>query len=394
MQLLVPNSLSHFHFFQKLPPLSRPYSSLLESDDDKPQDHYFTVSYLINSLGFSPKLALSLSKTHKLRLKSPERPDSVIRLLKHYGFSDTQIPEIVKKQPSLLLCNAEKILAPKLQFLGSIGLSATTIAEVMNYNQRILAQSLERSLKPCYDIIKSVPIPDDMVAVFFKNSRRAMGVKLLSNLPPNISVLREIQVPESAILFCVTYHPLVLAPNTSKLRESVNKIINIGILPSSFTFMKALQVVSQMDESKWAQKKEFYKKCGWTEEDFLFAFRKNPLFMSLSEKNSSSKMEFLVNEMGWRSADVAEYPDILTHSLEKSIIPRCSVIRVLQYKGLIKKGERSLSTMLINSKKRFHDRFVSKYQERAPELLSIIQGKMSLAEFGLGFEERGGVKQL
>ncbi|PRQ51419.1 putative transcription regulator mTERF family [Rosa chinensis] len=398
LQLLVPTSVTHFHCFQKFLPFSRSYSSLLGSDidddDDKPQGHSFTVSYLINSFGFSPKLALSLSNKHRVRFDSPEKPDSVVKLLKHHGFNGTQISEIVKKLPTLLLCNAEKTLEPKLQFFDSIGLSATALAWVVSYNRRILGQSLERSLRPCYDIIKSLPIPDNMVAVFLKNSNRAFGVKMLSNLVPNVSVLRAIQVPESCISFYVTYHPLVLSPETSKFKESVNKIINLGILPPSFTFMKALQVISQMDASKWRRKTEFYRKCGWTEDDFLLAFRKNPMFMSLSEEKSSSKIEFLVNKMGWQPAEVADRPDILTHSLEKSIIPRCSVIRVLQYKGLMKKGELSQATMLINSRKRFLDRFVTKYQDQAPELLSIFQGQMSLAELGVGFEERDGVKQL
>lgn len=47
--------------------------------------------------------------------------------------------------------------------------------------------------------------------------------------------------------------------------------------------------------------------------------------------------------------------------------------------------------MLLKSKKSFLNRFVIKYQEQAPELLSIFQGKMALAELGLGFEDRGGV---
>jgi hypothetical protein len=233
-----------------------------------------------------------------------------------------------------------------------------------------------------------------MVAVFFKHSNRIFGIKFLSNLAPNISVLRAIGVPESSISFLVIYHPLVMSPDTNKFKESVNKIIDLGIPPSSFTFMKALQVIFLMDATKWTQKKEFYSKCGWTEDDFLLAFRKNPLFMSLSEEKCSSKFDFLVNKMGWQPADVAESPDVLTHSLENAIIPRCSVIRVLQFKGLIKKGELSLTNMLIKSKKGFLNRFVIKYQKQAPELLSIFEGKMALAELGLGFEDRGGVEQL
>ncbi|XP_050382619.1 uncharacterized protein LOC126799457 [Argentina anserina] len=379
LHLLVPTSVTHFHSFPNLSPFTKSYSSLLKSDDDKPKDHSFTVSYLVDSLGFSPKLALKIFKTHKLRFNSPEKPDSVIKLLKNHGFDDTQIPQMVKMYPCLLMCNAEKILQPKLEFLGTIGLSPNNIAEVVNYNQRLLAQSLEKCLKPFYDLIKSVPIPDEKVPVFFKNSCRALGVKLLCNLAPNINVLREVEVPESSISFVVIYHPLALSPDTDNFRKIVDKIIDIGISPSSFAFIKAIQAVSQMNASKWNKKKEFFlEKCGWTEDDFLKAFRKNPLFVSLKEKKCLNKIEFLVNEMGWQPSDVAAHPDILTHSLEKSVMPRCSVIRVLEHKGLIEKGKFSPATLLINSRKQFLDRFVIKYEKQAPELLSIFQGQMSL----------------
>ena len=51
--------------------------------------HSFTVSYLINSYGFSLKTALSSSKL--VNFNSPEKPHSVIAFLKRHLFSETQI---------------------------------------------------------------------------------------------------------------------------------------------------------------------------------------------------------------------------------------------------------------------------------------------------------------
>ncbi|ONI15494.1 hypothetical protein PRUPE_3G045800 [Prunus persica] len=53
-----------------------------------------------------------------------------------------------------------------------------------------------------------------------------------------------------------------------------------------------------MDASKWEI--FFYRKRGWTEDDFLLEFRKNPLFMNLSEMNFSSKIDFLMNEIAFQ----------------------------------------------------------------------------------------------
>ncbi|PQP97353.1 uncharacterized protein Pyn_09085 [Prunus yedoensis var. nudiflora] len=238
------------------------------------------------SLCFIPhKLMWVVPKTGSLCFQSVqfdnrEGPESVLNVLRNHGFSDDHISQLVRKRPKLLSANAEKTVVPKLEFLSSVGLS----------------------------------------------------------------VLRALEVPQASISLWVTCHPFVLSLDTEKFKENIKKVTGMGFAPSSATFMKALDVISLTDALTWDQKKEVYKKCGWTEDDFLLAFRKNPFFMSLSCKKFSSKMDFLMK--GWQPADVARNPNVLTYSLEKWIIPRCSVIRVLLLKGLIAKGEFSLGTIM------------------------------------------------
>lgn len=390
LQLLLPScrivggSVTHLHFFQKEPIFISSYSSKssLVSGNDKLQEKVisFTVSYLINSCGLSPKLALSASKS--VQFDNREGPDSVLNVLRNHGFSDDHISQLVRKRPKLLSANAEKTVVPKLEFLSSVGLSGTGLFRVLYSNPDIiLKHSLERTIIPCYDIIKSLLLVDEKVALFLRSSYRVMSSKLI-NMVPNISVLRALEVPQASISLWVTCHPFVLSLDTEKFKENIKKVTGMGFAPSSATFMKALDVISLTDALTWDQKMEVYKKCGWTEDDFLLAFRKNPFFMSLSCKKFSSKMDFLM--MGWQPADVARNPTVLTYSLEKWIIPRCSVIRVLLLKGLILKGEFSLGTIMA-PEKYFLDRFVIRYQEQVPELLHILQGKIGIVELGFGF---------
>ncbi|KAK9933758.1 hypothetical protein M0R45_020934 [Rubus argutus] len=222
-----------------------------------------------------------------------------------------------------------------------------------------------------------------------------LTVKVLCNIAGNVSVLRQLKVPESSISLWVSYQPFVMSLENDKFNKTVKRVFSLGFHPSSSatTFMKALQVIAMTDSAKWAQKMEFYGKYGWTEDDFMVAFRKNPFFMNLTEKNISRKMDFIVNRMALvQPADLACNPTVLTYNLENWIIPRYSVVRVLVLKGLIKRGEFSINTMMVQSKNKFLARFVVQYQEQVPELLSIFEGKMGLAELGLGFEEGGGVK--
>ncbi|KAK1588153.1 hypothetical protein Q3G72_020304 [Acer saccharum] len=95
--------------------------------------------------------------------------------------------------------------------------------------------------------------------------------------------------------------------------------------------------------------------------------------------------------MGRKPSAVVQVPTILNLNLEKRIIPRCSVIRVSVLKGLINK-EIHLSTVLVNCDERFLDTFVTKYQNEAPQLLDIFQGKMGLPELGFAFEQKSDTK--
>ncbi|KAM1771691.1 hypothetical protein ACFX11_046477 [Malus domestica] len=248
---------------------------------------------------------------------------------------------------------------------------------------------------PCYHIIKSLLVLDDnKLSRLFANIQWVGLAKMRSNIASNISVLRALGVPETSISYWVSHRPFLVSLESDKFKENVKKVTSMGVPPTSASFMKVLYVIIRVNEPEWAQKMELYKNWGWTEDDFLLAFRKNPQFMELTEKNFLSKMDFLVNKMGWHPADVAGSSVALNYSLEKYIIPRCLVIRILLSKGLISKGEFSLGTLVRKPKQYFLDRLVIKYQEQVPELLNIFEGRLRLAELGLGFEQKeDGVKQ-
>ncbi|KAL6128817.1 hypothetical protein ACLB2K_072171 [Fragaria x ananassa] len=339
----------------------------------------------------SPEIALNVSE--KVHFETRERPDSVIKLLKDYGVNDAQIPLLVMKLPRLLLYNAETLL-PKLEFFGSIGLSGTGLASVLRCNPIILTRSLEKCILPCYDLIKSIVVEDKRVANYFRTSKCTVSADSLRYLVSNVAIFRGLQVPDSTISVYVTWYPLMFFQKIECFKEDVNKVMSMGIPPSSYsTFMQALVATFLLDASKWELKMQFYKGWGWTEDDIVSAFRQYPMFMTLSEKIVSSKMYFLVNKMGWQPTDVSRNSYVLGYSLEKRIIPTCSVMRVLLLKGLIEKGECSLVTILKMPEKSLN-KFLLKYQQQVPEILSIYQGKTSLAELGLGFEERARVDHL
>ncbi|KAL6140713.1 hypothetical protein ACLB2K_059009 [Fragaria x ananassa] len=318
----------------------------------KDQVHHERTKHIDVSITVYPKTQLEdiVNSKALIQLKLSrgsigiEKADLVVKLLKHYGCSDTLVSKIVRKGPKLLVFNAQKTLLPKLEFFASIGISGTALAGVLSMNPTVLQLSLENTLRPCYRITKTLLIPPERLPCFFRDfSRIALGK--LCIVASNTSILRAHGVPESSFPLWVPFHFNALSFDSDKVKENVKKVRSMGFQPLSATFMKALYVISVTNASKWQQKMDLYRKWGLTEDDVLSAFRKYP-FMNFSEKIISSKMDFVVNSMGCQPSYVAACPDVLCYSLEKQIIPRCSVIRLLQVEGLIAKEDVSIQNIL------------------------------------------------
>ncbi|XP_065616855.1 uncharacterized protein LOC136062102 [Quercus suber] len=338
-------------------------TGLSESKHQQQQQekHSFTVSYLINSCGLSSKSAILASQ--KVQLGNPDRPDSVLSLLKEHGFTNTQIAKLVRTHPMLLLSDPGKTLLPKIEFfLSKVGVSSSDLTRILTSSPLLLDRSLENHLIPCYNFLKSVLLVDEKVIKTLKRSQLSFLFDVTNNMVPNIALLREFGVPESAISFLVTNFP-------------------------------AIQVILKMKKPIWESKLEVYKRWGWSKDVALLAFRRYPNCVLLSEEKITKTMDFLVHKMGCPSADIAKNPSVLGLSLEKRIIPRCSVVQVLLAKDLIK-IKFSSATLLLPSEKCFLEKFVIKFQANVPQLLDVYQGKMDLLDVGIQSEKVWGMEQL
>ncbi|KAJ9178524.1 hypothetical protein P3X46_010402 [Hevea brasiliensis] len=369
-----------FHSFFAI----RSFSSTISSNLN---EHSFIVSYLINSCGLTLKSAQSISKNKKIRFETPERPDSVLRLLREHGFTDSHISTIVKSRPQVLLAHPEDTLMPKFEFLRSIGVSTSGLSTIVSTNPFVLTRSIEQYLIPLYDSLKGILVSDEKVVTALKRMRRTFKQNSFSN---NLAFLRGLGVPQSSISHLVAQYPSVMFQGAGKFAKVVEKVMKLGFDPSQVKFVEAVRVFFRMAHKTWEHKMEVFRRWGLSEDEIWLMFRKHPTCMLTSEKKVMRTMDFLVCKMGWQPDAVARVPTVLNYSLERRIMPRCSVVRVLLLKGLIKADIR-VSSVLIPSEKRFLELFVIKYQETVPQLLDLFQGKMGLTELGFGFDDKSAI---
>jgi mTERF domain-containing protein len=390
--LFIKNRRTHLGFLQKNACfMFKLFTSIGLSESEQQKDHTFTVSYLINSCGLVTKSALIVSKM--IHFKNPEGPDSVLNLFKENGFDDTQITKIVRTRPHLLLSDPENTLLPKIEFFHSKGVSSSDIPRIITTSPDLLNRSLENHIIPCYDFLKSVLVVNKKVITTLKRSRRSILNNITKTMVPNIELLREVGASQIAISFFVTKYPDFAFIKPSKLVKAVQEVKEMGFNPSRVVFMEALKVVLSLRKPMREYKFEIFRRWGWSKEDLLIAFRKDPCFMHLSEEKIMKAMNYLVNKLGRPSTDIARNPLVLSYSLEKRIIPRCSVVQILIAKDVVN-NDLCLSSFILITEKSFLERYVYKFQDIVSQLLSVYHSKIDLLDVEIQVQKFCGTEKL
>ncbi|XP_077247624.1 uncharacterized protein LOC143887423 [Tasmannia lanceolata] len=334
----------------------------------------FAVSYLMNSCGLSPEAALVASK--KLHFQTSLKPDSVLSFFNSLDFTKTHITKLITKTPCVLLADPNKTLKPKIEFFHGMGLVGPDLGKVISSYPKLLCSSLENRLIPSIDFLRTYLHTNNDIVLVIRRATRVLLLKPQNQMGPNILMLINLGVPESNVLKFIVSQPNVLMIKPDRLSNPVEMIKGMGFDTKSSAFIYAICTMSGMTKSSWEGKLEVYRSLGWSEDEILSAFRLQPYCMMKSVKKIRKVVDFFVNEMGWKSSDLSKSPNILLLSLEKRIVPRCSVLRILLSNDLIKK--KSINTALSLTEEDFLKRFMTKYQEKVPEILEVYQGALNL----------------
>ncbi|GFZ15528.1 mitochondrial transcription termination factor family protein [Actinidia rufa] len=83
----------------------------------------------------------ALSASKYVKFETPEKPDSVLAFFKSHGFTQTKISILARKFPPILLCDPEKTLLPKLEFLEPQVVSSTDVARIVSTSPFILRKN-------------------------------------------------------------------------------------------------------------------------------------------------------------------------------------------------------------------------------------------------------------
>ncbi|KAK1295065.1 hypothetical protein QJS10_CPA16g01096 [Acorus calamus] len=345
--------------------------SISHSSESTPTDSKsLTVSYLTSSCGLSPEAALKASKW--FTLKTPKNADLVLDFLRNHGFDQTQIAKVITCRPRLLELHPERNLKTKMDFFTRYGFSDSHLVSILSGDPTIFTHSLDRHIASSLEFLEGIfGTKEDVIAAIYR-SMYLLNSFHQKRLMPNISSLRDHGVPASHASKYVLNQPKTFCmADPDRFCTAVVTVHGMSFNPLSTIFFEAVRTLL-MSKTNWEGKFELFRNLGWSKDDILSAFKRQPTCMRMSEKKIKSVFEFFVGELGWEPSSLSGFPILLCYDLEKRVIPRCSVLQVLLSKDLIKK-DMKWTTALKLTEKQFLERFVAKYEEEAPELMRTYQ---------------------
>ncbi|CAL5046908.1 unnamed protein product [Urochloa decumbens] len=334
--------------------------------------------YLVAACGLAPAQARTaaqkaineISKANKkafeeipnCRLNSASNPDAVLALLSGVGLSRADIAAIVVADP-LLLRSSPKNIGPRLLALRDrLGLSAPQITRFL-----LVGSSSFRSCDviPRAEFFITFFGSFEQLLVAMKKSNRILALDLERVVKPNITLLRQCGASVRQI---AQRNSRELGFSPECLKELVLRAEELGVPRSSRMFWQAVTVVSQNSEEKVAARLLFLKSTlGCHESEVVTAVSKMPTIVGLSEECLHHKIQFLINEVGLEPQYVMRRPALLAYSLEKRLVPRHCVMKVLLAKGLLD-SNRSFYSLVQYGEEIFKLRYIDNHKDSVPGL--------------------------
>ncbi|XP_055834660.1 transcription termination factor MTERF5, chloroplastic-like [Solanum dulcamara] len=342
-------------------------SQFLYSTTSTPAPTHFLVKYLVDSLGFSNEEAASTS-SKVISLKSLKNPHLVINFLKQNGFDNTQMKKLVSRAPKLLIRDVSKTLKPKFQCLMDLGLSGSDLVNVIAKDANIIDRGLDTHLRPTIDCLRRTLGSDENVVKALKRGPWLLTFGPQRTMEANLLLLRNYGVPDEKIRKLVLLYPNYLTQKPERIKDLLHRLENDFQVPRDSPFFHyGFQVLSSQKKSALDRKIGIFKSFGWSDDDILQMFQKLPYCIGLSEVRIQEKLNLFMKELGLGPAYLVSHLGFFIYSLEKRVVPRVQVLKILDEKKLERRNL-ALSSVLSISESKFIQLFVLPYKAEIPDL--------------------------
>ncbi|CAL5046890.1 unnamed protein product [Urochloa decumbens] len=339
--------------------------------------------YLVASCGFAPAQARkaaqkafdesskdcnkkAFEELNYSRLNSATNPDAILTLLSSVGLSRADIAGIVAADPLLLRSSAKKVSPRLLALRDRLGLSAPQIARFLLVGSHSLRSC---DVVPKLEFFISFYGSFERLLVVMKRNSNILHSDLERVIKPNIALLRQCGLSVQDIAQLCSKNSWLLTFNPERVKEIVLRAEDFMVHCSPGMFKNVIAAVSHINKEKVAHKLTFLKSTlGCSESEVAIAVSKMPKILVYSEESLLRKIQFLTKEVELEHQYIVGRPVLLGYSLEKRLVPRHRVMKLLQAKGF--NSNISFFSLAKLGEKDFRLKFIGCHEDSVPGLAS------------------------
>ncbi|KAH9291289.1 hypothetical protein KI387_043525, partial [Taxus chinensis] len=251
-----------------------------------------------------------------------------------------------------------------------MGIVDAQLADLFSKISLLLVTNIERALLPGITFLQEQVKSNENIVTVLK--RAPWILSLVDKVKENMLFLQNIGIEKRALLALLIKKPRILASSEAQLKGFLDTAEKLGVPRSSTIFPNALFVVSCFAKDTLDHKINYFMSLGLSREEVLQVFKKLPSTLAMSKDNVNQHMDFLVNTLNLESSFIVTYPNFLTYSIEKRILPRYKIFQLLQSKEELKIKVKFM-TILTCSENDFLNKIIYKHSESA-RLYEIYKG--------------------
>ena len=332
---------------------------------------FAAADYLVSRCGLTQAQALKAAAKIS-HLPSRARPDAVLAYLEStLRVPAADVTRVVVMDSTFLCADVEQTLARRVADLRDLGLSRDQIARLLplvpnSFRNRFLRSNLEFWLAEIGSFDKLLKV--------LRSCSGLLSMDLDKVARPNVAFLRQCGQDISEIAGTNLYVSRIFTMKPELLKETVQRVEELGVERSARMFRRAIAVVAFIDKEVIARRILLLHNVGFSKDDVLAIVRKQPLVLGTSEQKIQGNMDFLMKDVGLEVSYIARRPVLLMYSVERRLLPRHYLLKVLREKGLLK-GQPDYYGTASMGEKIFVEKFVHPFKNHVPGLTDDYASK-------------------
>lgn len=333
----------------------------------EPAQSHFLVDYLINSIGLSKDEALSATKNVKLYRSTRNDPDLVVNFFNELGMNRTQIRSLISANPTLLTFSVHKTLQPKVLALHEIGILGSDLIKVLLGFKSLFGRGIIR--RPI-EYLRNLLGSNENVAVVIRKFSSVLDISASRVIETNVQVLLSEGFSMEYVSRMLLDNPRCFMQKPGGLAEALHIVENeFRISRDSKMFYHGVITAASLGKEIIDMKIGVLRSFGFSDVAIYGMIRRFPVLIRSSEEKLRKIWNFFTNETAFSPDYLASHPVIFSLSLEKRVMPRFVVLKILNEMNLNKRTV-SLYGALCMSESNFVQKILLPYKDDIPAVIS------------------------